>query len=1312
MDAHTQAVLFNAVPLLVLAALYLAVGLALLPVFWRERRRLREAGYAAALLYPCLGIALAILGVEVLVERAPLAGHVWFSLPALVLAAVPLLPLLAGWRDRASLISAVSRAHDAERRTSLRDQELEAMTRLSRALLEAEDEAEVARLVLDELAELYDLEVANLSLIEPGAGLARIIGARDRRQDNDPLLGQVVDLTNEVSGIGTVVRDAVAFAVFDVDASAIVNKRLNEIAKVKSCAFVPVFASDTVIGVVFAGVRRPRLFTEEELGRMQAFASEAGLALSRARSVRELAEALDRERLVSRISLEFRSRQDVQDLLRVAVEETGRAMGVSRCYIRLAEEDGAVRAEWDAPGVEPVGDTSRLPVINLAIRERRTVAVADVLRDETIRDPELGEIEGLTSRGIRAVLAVPIVAFETVIGVLGMHRPEPGPWLHAEVSLAEAVAREAASAIHMRRLLRESERRVAEQRSLLKAGEALTSDLRFDSVISRLVEEIHGLVNADAAYCWTLAPSGDALVCRAILGLPESEVGRVVSIEGTIGETLAGKKAVLRRDFPRTQQPPPSANYAEFAEVMDAPIFSFGETRGILGVCAREDNRFDEADLRLIEAFASLASVALRNAEAFEQSARQAQVESGLSRIASVLSEPLSAAATLDAVAQAAAESLGGDFVAVLRAAGGELVLAGGHELPAGLASLLGSRTEAELAAAARAGKVLAARVLRDDTRFGSSLLQAADEAGACSLLAVPLAQPQSDVGGLVLVFFREERTFTDEQLELAGHVAGAARVALERSELYELERRARSLAQRLARSSVELASELDPDTVLDEVARLATELLEAAGASARIFNDDELVVVAADGSGADAALGTRSASTTWLIGDIVGSRSARAIADVGDDPRAAEADPMLASGNAAFLGVPMIGPEGGVHGVLAVYDERPRQWREEEIEALEALAGSAAAARVNARLYQGVKHEQQRSEAILANVADGIVAVDREGKVVLWNPAAEQITGVPARDALGRTTLQALGRGLESDGTGSGGSRLIAVRRGGDEAWLSLSEAVMTDPAGGVAGRIFAFRDISIERAVEQMKSDFVSTVSHELRTPLTSIYGFAETLLRQDVLFGKAERRTFLQYIASESERLTSIVDRLLSVAQLDTGAISVQLAETDVGQLLSETVLSAESALAENGHRFVVTLEDEPLAVEADRDKLGQVISHLLDNAVRYSAAGGTVTIAARRTDSAVEVRVEDEGVGIPRAEQERIFRKFYRGESAARTVGAGATGLGLFLAEGLVTAMGGRIRVDSDEGRGSTFILELPATQHEPETPHETVSPHEN
>jgi signal transduction histidine kinase len=270
-----------------------------------------------------------------------------------------------------------------------------------------------------------------------------------------------------------------------------------------------------------------------------------------------------------------------------------------------------------------------------------------------------------------------------------------------------------------------------------------------------------------------------------------------------------------------------------------------------------------------------------------------------------------------------------------------------------------------------------------------------------------------------------------------------------------------------------------------------------------------------------------------------------------------------------------------------------------------------------------------------------------------------------------------------------------VSITRGADEIWLSLSEALMRDPSGAVAGRIFAFRDISSEWAVEQMKSDFVSTVSHELRTPLTSIYGFAETLLRQDVLFSDDDRRTFLGYIASESQRLTGIVDALLNVARLDTGDLQVNLAPTDVRGVVGEVMQTAGETLP-NGHSFVVALPegDEPLAAHADPDKLRQVFAILVDNAVKYSPEGGVVTVGAERKRDTLEVSVADQGIGIPQADQEQIFRKFYRGTDAETRGGGAGTGLGLFIARGLVAAMGGRIWVRSSEGEGSTFAFELP------------------
>ncbi len=486
---------------------------------------------------------------------------------------------------------------------------------------------------------------------------------------------------------------------------------------------------------------------------------------------------------------------------------------------------------------------------------------------------------------------------------------------------------------------------------------------------------------------------------------------------------------------------------------------------------------------------------------------------------------------------------------------------------------------------------------------------------------------------------------------------------------------------------------------MLDEVVGQAQSLLDADACAIRILDDGELRVSAASGTGAEAAVGSRGSAGAWLSGDVVQSRAPVAIDDAGSDPRLRELDPMLAAGNAAYLGVPLAGADGSPRGVLSVYSVQPRTWREEEIDALHALAASTSAALANAELYQRVALERERSVAILANIADGIVAVDREGMVVLWNAAAEKITGAPAEDALGRTPADVLQRNLESDPGTPAADRLVPIMRGREEVWLSVSEAVMRDPVGAVAGRIFAFRDISADRLVEQMKSDFVSTVSHELRTPLTSIYGFAETLLRQDVLFGEEERTTFLGYIASESKRLTQIVDALLNVARLDTGDLQVRIA--------TDGRARARGRGRPAGRRI-----ERPLFRRRPSRGAGLRETRIRKSSFRCSRSCSTTrcgtrppavrcAIGAERKSDTVELVVEDEGMGIPLSDQDQIFRKFYRGADAEARVGADGTGLGLFIARGLVTAMGGKISVSSREGEGSTFAIELPLSHGEPD-----------
>jgi PAS domain S-box-containing protein len=1009
-------------------------------------------------------------------------------------------------------------------------------------------------------------------------------------------------------------------------------------------------------------------------------------------------EAPVRDQLVARISAQVRSELDTDRLLRVAVEETGRTMGVARCFVRMAGGD-RLAAQWQASGLDPISDPAPLAVSNLAARDRRTVAIANIDAALELDEEGLGGREPLRRLGSCSALATPVVVFDELIATFALHRTHAHTWTREEIALTEAVAREVGVAIHVARLLDENQRRLSRQSALLHAAQVLTSDLRLETVLERLVEEVAALLDTDAADCYLLDADRHVLRCEAVFGLPDDLIGyEFPATRGLAGEVLRAGSPVIAGDYVDVRDPVPNTAYAGFRGAVVAPMRWSDTIQGVLGVGSRTDRRFTEEDRDLLGAYAGLASLALANARAFDARTRQARAERGFFRIAAVLGQSLSLGETLEAVAQAANEAFGGSFAAVLMPRGTSLELAGAAGLPAALREPLGEdlpESASVLRTAAADGRILVSPDVGEDDRFEAGWAELAREAAYTSLLAVPVTDPREEANGLVLVFFTDERSFSDDDLELARHLADASRGALERSELFEAERTARALSQQLARTGGLLATELDPAAVLDEVVQQAPALLGADACAIRTIEGDELVIDATSGDALDEVIGARAPSTAWLSGDVFQSRAPLAIEDVSGDERLLAVDPVLAAGHSAFLGVPLSGPEGALHGVLAVYARRPRRWRPEEVEALLALAANTSAALSNAELYSRVSIEKERSVAILANIADGIVAVNREAKVVLWNAAAEQITGVPQDDALGRTVPEVLQRSFEADPERAAGPRLMSILRGGDEVWLSLSEAVMRDPLGAVAGRIFAFRDISADRMVEEVKSDFVAAVSHELRTPLTSIYGFAETLLRQDVLFGEEERRTFLGYIASESERLTEIVDQLINVARLDAGDLQVEPERIDVGSVVSEVVETVEDT-AVNGHRFEVDLPDEPLAAEADREKVRQVFSILVENALKYSPQGGTVTVGARRKEDTVEVRVVDEGIGIPPTEQQRIFRKFYRAESTTRD-GAAGTGLGLFIAKELVTAMGGRIWVDSAEGEGASFAFELPAAR---------------
>jgi PAS domain S-box-containing protein len=403
-----------------------------------------------------------------------------------------------------------------------------------------------------------------------------------------------------------------------------------------------------------------------------------------------------------------------------------------------------------------------------------------------------------------------------------------------------------------------------------------------------------------------------------------------------------------------------------------------------------------------------------------------------------------------------------------------------------------------------------------------------------------------------------------------------------------------------------------------------------------------------------------------------------------------------------SYMCVPIVIRERILGAITFVDAESGRRFDAADLKLAEELGRRAGAAVENARLYRAAE-ERAQAARVLAAIGDGVVLLDSDGVIRLWNQAAEAITGLRREDVIGRPASRTV-PGIEASEPGEAGPNgatphTVPVEVDGRELWLSVIAVAFED------GAVYAFRDLTQERALERMRQDLVSTVSHELRTPLAAIYGSALTLGRTDLALDQGVQQRLLGVIAEESARLAAIVNDLLLAGQLDAGPLDLRIEHCDAQQLVEGVVEAARLHAPEN---VAITFAPPALAlapVAADEGKLRQVIANLVDNAVRYSPEGGGIEITLEPADRNLRLAIADRGLGIPAGERERIFEKFYRLDPDMSR-GIGGTGLGLYICRELVRRVQGRIWVEPNDGRGSVFYVEIPfahrSSSNEPAT----------
>jgi PAS domain S-box-containing protein len=408
-----------------------------------------------------------------------------------------------------------------------------------------------------------------------------------------------------------------------------------------------------------------------------------------------------------------------------------------------------------------------------------------------------------------------------------------------------------------------------------------------------------------------------------------------------------------------------------------------------------------------------------------------------------------------------------------------------------------------------------------------------------------------------------------------------------------------------------------------------------------------------------------------------------------------------------SYMCVPLVVRDHVAGAVTFVAAESGRRFDEQDLRVAEELARRAAIAVENAQLYREVE-ERAQAARVLAAVGDGVMLLGTNGVIRLWNTAAEAITGLRRQDVIGRTAHEVFGdvtdRAPVAESGNPASAETLPVELGERELWLSISGVDFED------GIVYAFRDLTEERALEEMRQDLVATVSHELRTPLAAIYGSAMTLRRGDVDLEATIQDQLLGVIAEESSRLADIVNDLLLASQLDSGKLAARIERCDPRELVDSVVAAARTHIPERITLEVAEPDDEVPPVAADETQLRQVLTNVIDNAVKYSPDGGAIRVTLEAAERHLRFAVADRGLGIPAGERDRIFEKFYRLDPDM-TRGIGGTGLGLYICRELVRRVHGRIWVEPNRGRGSIFVVEIPvagaAHERESRTPAATA-----
>jgi PAS domain S-box-containing protein len=1130
---------------------------------------------------------------------------------------------------------------------------------------------------------------------------------------------------------------------------------------VGSMMLVPIMVGTQVIGVLAAGSPRKYALAESDRLLLTTLADQAAVALESARLFTGTQQAAERLSLLNEIGRRAAAQLELQDMLETTVQALHQHLGFFRVAVLLMDEGAkelhVEAANEDFWSVIPPRYRQKVGegLIGTAAVTGRTVLANDAWAD--------GRFFRVGEWGSPSSLSVPIKVAGKVIGVLEAEADQPRAFTEEDAAALEIAADQLAVAIQNARLFAETQRRVAELATINQIGRAISGALDADQLAELIYSQVSNLLDT-RNFQITLYDATAALIhVEFNVQNGQRQPPAILTLGQGLASHLVGTGQPLLLDHgieEFLQEHGLTQEGARAKSWLGVPMVAEDRVIGTIAVESydRED-AFDQGHVDLLSTIAGQAAVAFQNAALFQERQHRIEQLAIINEMAQAVSSTLELDDLLETVYQQVSRFLdtANFFIALYDDEKDEI------HFP-----FVVDPEQREDWSSCRGGEGLTGQIVETGeplllpTGTAGLYREAGREvhAGLCrSWLGVPMIAEDKVLGVIAVQSYEEEHVYNPEHRDLLATVAAQAVVAVRNAQLYqqivrfssELEElvkaRTRDLekaldeltterdrAETLYRITSELGATLDLERVLQRALRLFADALGVEHGTITLLDQESghLVLKATLDQTRDLPRDgwpTPLKEGVGLGGWVLENRRALLLSDASEDPRWIEIGGKEMHVQSVVSAPLSLG--GDILGVLTLGHPESGYFTKEHLQLVTAAAAQIAIAVNNSDLYafitdqadqlgsmvQTQQAEAAKSRAILESIADGVLVLDHNGRVLLVNPTAEEMLGFAAIALEGQHFRHMLGLGetavhrdlaqllytelrsrLEATEEDESRPQARTVRLESEERVLAVNIAPLITTISGAPGLVAALRDISREAEVERLKNEFISTVSHELRTPMTSIKGYTD-LLFLGMGGGLTDaQRSFLQIIKSNADRLTALVNDILDISRIETGRLRLTIEPLDLGKIITQVATVFQEQYREKGLSLEWEEPGQLPQVRGDDARVTQVLNNLIANAWQYTPSGGRVTISTRLVDGFLQVDVSDTGIGIAVEEIRRIFDRFYRVDHPV-VQEAGGTGLGLSIVKMFVEMLGGEIWVESKLDVGSTFSFTLPLTTAE-------------